>query len=190
VLQWLHRAKPALSLIGIDPSKNMLDLAKRSVPHEASLQVARGDELPLPDNAVDLAVATGIMHHVDNPAAVITEMSRVARKALLISDHNNYAFGGSLEKRIRVALKLCGLFGVATFIKQGFNRQGYSAEDGWWYPYSLFDNYADVARFSTEIYIFPTRPPGAGGWANMLFIQGHFAILAIRRDHRPNPALT
>ena len=33
------------------------------------------------------------MHHVDSPASVIAEMFRVARKAVLISDHNNFAFG-------------------------------------------------------------------------------------------------
>lgn len=93
------------------------------------------------------------MHHVDSPSRVITEMFRVARKAVLISDHNNFAFGGSLARRLRMALHLCGLLKPATYFKQGFNYQGFSEDDGWWYPYSLFNDYADIARRSEKLYL-------------------------------------
>jgi hypothetical protein len=65
---------------------------------------------------------TGIMHHVDQPARVIGEMLRVARTAIIVFDHNNYAFGGGLARRLRMGLKLCGLLGVASYVKQGLNR--------------------------------------------------------------------
>ena len=58
------------------------------------------------------------MHHVDLPASVIAEMFRVARKAVLISDHNNFAFGTTMARRIRLVLYSCGLFGIAAFVKQ------------------------------------------------------------------------
>ena len=69
------------------------------------------------------------MHHANNPAKVISEMFRVARKGMLMSDHNNYAFGSNWARRIRMSLKMCGLLDAATFVKQGFKKQGYSEGD-------------------------------------------------------------
>jgi hypothetical protein len=70
------------------------------------------------------------MHHADHPDRVIAEMFRVAWKGVLIRDHNNYAFGGSLARRLRMGLKMCGLLGAATFVRQGFKKQGYFEDDG------------------------------------------------------------
>ena len=119
------------------------------------------------------------MHHVDSPYRVINEMFRVARKGIMISDHNNYAFGNSLARRVRMGLKSCGLLGAATYVRQGFNKQGYSEGDGWWYPYSLFDNYAQIARRSDKVFIFPTCQP-SGDMENLVFAQSHFAIAALK----------
>ncbi len=179
-LKWIFRQQPSIRLFGIDPSDGLLDIAKRSVP-EAVIEKGNGENLPFPDSSVDLSIATGIMHHVDRPAAVIAEMFRVSRKAILISDHNNFAFGSSVARRIRMALYLSGFLKFAIYLKQGFNIQGYSEEDGWWYPYSLFNNYADIARRSDRQYLIPTRPPNNDKTGNLLFAQSHFAVLAIKK---------
>ena len=114
-----------------------------------------GEAPPYETGSVDVAIATGIIRHADHPNLVISEMFRMPRKGVLSSDHNCYAFGGSLARRLRMGLKVCGLLNAATFVRQGFKKQGYSEGDGWWYPYSLFDNY-------------------------VLFSQGHFCIVAIK----------
>ena len=147
----------------------------------ATLQMGTGENLPFDDFSVDVTIATGIMHHVDAPASVIAEMFRVARKAVLISDHNNFAFGSTMARRIRLVLYSCGLFGIAAFVKQGFRRQGYSEDDGWWYPYSLLNNHADIAQFSDEMFYIPTRPLNTAAFSNFLLNQSHFAVLAIKR---------
>jgi len=139
-----------------------------------------GENLPFDDSSVDVTIATGIMHHVDAPASVIADF-RVARKAVLISDHNNFAFGSTMARRIRLALS-CGLFGIAAFVKQVFRRPGYSEDDGWWYPYSFLNNHADVARFSDEMFYIPTRPLNTAAFSNLLLNQSHFAVLAIKRS--------
>jgi SAM-dependent methyltransferase len=181
-LQWLDRQDPSLELFGVDPSQRLLDIARQAVPR-AMLQQGSGESLPLPDNSVDVAVATGIMHHVDNPSLVIAEMFRVARKAVMISDHNNFAFGGLAARRIRMALYACGLLKFATYLKQGFKRQGYSEDDGWWYPYSLFNNHVDIARFADDLYLIPTRSPNTDKIGNLIFSQTHFAVFAIKRSN-------
>lgn len=177
-LMWLHQRDRNLALFGIEPSKGMIDVAQKNLP-AAIFQQGGGDHMPYEDGSVDVAIATGIMHHVDSPYRVINEMFRVARKGIMISDHNNYAFGNSLARRVRMGLKSCGLLGAATYVRQGFNKQGYSEGDGWWYPYSLFDNYAQIARRSDKVFIFPTCQP-SGDMENLVFAQSHFAIATLK----------
>jgi SAM-dependent methyltransferase len=180
-LKWVHEQKYAsVRLFGIDPSQGLLDIARQQLP-DATFQIGTGEKLSFEAASIDVVIATGIMHHVDQPASVIAEMFRVARKAVLVSDHNNFAFGGTIARRIRIALYSCGLFGIAAFVKQGFRRQGYSEEDGWWYPYSLLDNHADFARFSDEMFYIPTRNLNTASFSNFLLSQSHLAVLAIKR---------
>ena len=80
----------------------------------------------------------------------------MARKAVLISDHNNFAFGSMKARWLRLWLHASGLLGIATFIKHGFRKQGYSKEDGWWYSYSLFNDYAAITNGYEDVYIIPT----------------------------------
>jgi SAM-dependent methyltransferase len=156
----------------------MITEARRHLPH-VSIEQGTGEHLPHADSSIDVAIATGIMHHVDDPSRVIAEMFRVSRKGILISDHNNYAFGGSMMQRIRMGLKMCGLLGGFTYVKQGFNKKGYSKEDGWWYPYSLLDNYGEIARKSTKVYMMPTRP-ATGSLGNFAFAQSHLCVVAFK----------
>jgi ubiquinone/menaquinone biosynthesis C-methylase UbiE len=164
-------------LFGIDPSTQLLAKARAELL-AATLALGYGEHLEFADASIDVVAATGIMHHVQSPRAVISEMFRVAKKAILISDHNNFAFGGPTAQRVRMILYCLGLLPIATFIKQGFRNQGYSEEDGWWYPYSLFNNFAQIAQLAETVHIMPTRPstPGLGG--NLLFSQSHVVIVA------------
>jgi ubiquinone/menaquinone biosynthesis C-methylase UbiE len=176
---WLGRQFPNLQLTGVDPSEKLLEIARKRLP-EAKFALGSAERLPLPNDCADLVLATGIMHHVDCPAKAIREMFRVARKAVLISDHNNFAFGGALARRARLWLYASGLLDVATFVKQGFRRQGYTKEDGWWYPYSLFNDFALIAQLSCEQYIIPTTPIDSMSVENLLLTQSHIAILAVK----------
>jgi ubiquinone/menaquinone biosynthesis C-methylase UbiE len=160
-LAWIAKNNPQIRLSGADPSDSMLSIASKKVSG-ADLRRGSGENIPFDDKSIDLVTATGIMHHVDDHAKVIAEMFRVARNAVLISDHNNYALGGDMMRRLRMGLKLCGLLRATTYICQGFSRRGYSEEHGWWYPYSLFDNYEEIARRAGQIFIYHAPPSSAG----------------------------
>lgn len=175
---WLGERDKSLDLVGIDPSAGLLEIARKRLPH-ARFERGHGERLPLADRSVDLVIASGIMHHVDSPAEVIQEMFRVTRKGILISDHNNFAFGGTLARRLRLWLYASGLLGPATFAKQGFKKQGYSEEDGWWYPYSLLNNYNLIASLSREQYIIPTNRTNSR-MGNLLLSQSHLSIVAVK----------
>ena len=174
-LEWVSR-QGWYSLHGIEPSGQLNAIAQAKLPH-ADIQNGTGEDLPFADASIDLVMATGIMHHADDPQRVMREMFRVARRYVLISDHNNYAFGGSRARRVRMCLDALGLLKAATFVRHGFRRQGYSEEDGYWYPYSLLNDYALVASLSRRVCILPTRPSSLSR-GNLLMAQSHLAYLA------------
>jgi ubiquinone/menaquinone biosynthesis C-methylase UbiE len=178
-LRWVANVSPNVKLFGIDPSINLLERAKFSTP-DATLKVGSGEHLEFPDRSIDLVAASAIMHYVDHPSTVISEMFRVAKKAVIISDHNNFAFGSKKAQRIRILLYCLGLLGVATFIKQGFKKQGYTEHEGWWYPYSLLNNFAQISALSDIVHLIPTGRATAGLGGNILFSQSHFVILAMK----------
>ena len=177
-LNWYAEKKPKLELNGIDPSEGLLQIAQNRLP-QAKFSVGQGETLPFDDASIDLVVATGIMHHVDHPKRVIQELSRVARKAVLISDHNNFAFGSMKARKLRLWLHASGLLSLFQFVKQGFRKQGYSQDDGWWYPYSIFNDYTTIAEAHTNVYVIPTRPANAQA-GNLLLSLSHVAILVVK----------
>src|SRR5207245_8606332 len=74
------RAGFEADVIGIDPSKKMLEQA-RSKPSDARIRYepGRGESIPVPDNSVDLIFMSMIFHHFDNPMLAARECRRVLR---------------------------------------------------------------------------------------------------------------
>lgn len=46
-----------------------------------------GTTIPMEDNSVDVVSFVDVLHHTDDPARLIAEAARVARKAVIIKDH-------------------------------------------------------------------------------------------------------
>lgn len=182
-LEWYTREVPGASVAGIDPSPDMLARARERAP-EADCRVGSAQSLPFDDGQFDLVCSTGILHHVKDPDRCIREMFRVSNKAVLISDHNNFAFGGDFVRRIRLTLYGCGILGLFTFVKHGLRRQGYSATDGYWYPYSLLNSVPTIDALAEDIVLIPTRPSMTGRLDNFLLSQSHLAIWATTSNDR------
>ncbi|HEU4509449.1 MAG TPA: methyltransferase domain-containing protein [Pyrinomonadaceae bacterium] len=67
-------------VIGIDPSKKMLDQAQKKLRDErVSYRTGYGEAIPLPDNSVDLIFTSMTFHHFNDPALVARECRRVLR---------------------------------------------------------------------------------------------------------------
>lgn len=180
VLGIVSERLPDCKLTGVDPSESLMEVAKQKLP-DADFVVGAGESLSFPDNSFDVVFATGIMHHVDNPEKVIREMYRISRYGVVISDHNNFAFGRPLVRKIRLVLYALNLLGLACYIKQGFRKQGYSDNDGWWYPYSLFNNYGLISELSEKLLILPTRKVNTDEQRNLLICQSHIAIIGWKK---------
>jgi len=87
---WLQRRSPdpaPMHLLALDSHPDAIALGRRESP---TLSWIRGDgrSIPLPDQSVDLVVSVLTLHHLDPRDAVqlLTEMGRVARRGIVVSD--------------------------------------------------------------------------------------------------------
>jgi ubiquinone/menaquinone biosynthesis C-methylase UbiE len=68
-------------VIGIDPSKRMLQQARRKPnPGNISYWRASAEALPLSDGCADLVFMSMVYHHLGNPAAAARECRRILRE--------------------------------------------------------------------------------------------------------------
>ncbi len=74
------RARFDAEVIGIDPSKKMLEQARRKqLEDRIRYEAGRGESIPLPNKSVDLIFMSMIFHHLDDPALAARECRRVLR---------------------------------------------------------------------------------------------------------------
>jgi ubiquinone/menaquinone biosynthesis C-methylase UbiE len=81
----LRFAKHVRWICGLDFTPTILERARRTAAHDGLLErvtFAIGDaqSLPFADGSLDLAVTSYSLHHISDPARVISEMARVVRK--------------------------------------------------------------------------------------------------------------
>ena len=69
LLRQAHSYWPEAQLVGVDPAKGMIEVAKRLTP-DATFHNGMAEALPLPDASVDLALSTISFHHWKDQAAV------------------------------------------------------------------------------------------------------------------------
>jgi len=67
-------------VVGLDPSNKMLEQARRKRRDaRVRYELGRGEEIPLPDNSVDLIFMSMVFHHLNNPTLAAREFRRVLR---------------------------------------------------------------------------------------------------------------
>src|SRR5207245_752348 len=104
----------------------------------------------------DVVCEFAVLHHVKKPEVVIAEMLRVARKAIFISDSNNFGQGSFLRRSMKQALNALGLWKVANFFKTSGKNYIISDGDGLGYSYSVFNNYKQLQASCQRIHILNT----------------------------------
>jgi SAM-dependent methyltransferase len=63
-----------------------IDVMLRPTTH-IPVSLFDGTTIPMDDNSVDVVSFVDVLHHTDDPQVLISEASRVARKAVVIKDH-------------------------------------------------------------------------------------------------------
>ena len=130
-----HLQRRARRVVGTDRSAWMLEQAEGLKCVEADAA-----DLPFENESFDVAFEANLLHHADDPAAVVAEMSRVAREAVVIIEVNrwnpvmlaysllNPAERGGLRSSRRYLCRLLGRAGlsVAKFWTTGMISQNHT----------------------------------------------------------------
>jgi SAM-dependent methyltransferase len=159
-LRYLKARHPHVRFVGIEPVE-----ALREVGHAAGLsseELTDGDvnALAFADGEFDLVCAFAVMHHVPQPARAVAEMLRVARKAIFISDANNFGQGGKLTRYLKQAIDALGLWRAFDWLRTRGRGYHVSAGDGLFYSYSVYNNYGQVRAACRTVHQFNTVDAG------------------------------
>jgi SAM-dependent methyltransferase len=149
----LRTSLPDCRVLGIEPVA-----ALRSVGHANGVpesHLIHGDvtKLEMPDRSYDLVCEFGVLHHVPDSRRAVSEMIRVADKAIFISDSNRFGQGGLVGRFAKVTIWQLGLWPLANWIKTKGRGYTYSEGDGVAYSYSVFDDYRFVARHFAQVVV-------------------------------------
>ncbi len=172
----LRSAFPDATVAGIEPVAALRSVAVRKGVDSATLTDGDAAALPFPDGSFDVATMFGVLHHVKDPTACIEELFRVSRRAIFLSDLNNFGCGGFPQRVISQALNAIGLWQAAQFISTGGKMYKMSEGDGLAYSYSLYNDLPLIRAKSTNVYLMNTRDKGGRPYRDC----SHVALLATK----------
>jgi SAM-dependent methyltransferase len=179
-LRYLKQRQPQLRVTGIEPSAEL-----RAVGHAAGIsknELVEGDatRLAFADNSFDFVCEFGVLHHIENPRRAISEMLRVARLGIFISDDNHFAAGSAVGRRVKQALNSCGLWKLAYSLRTFGKGYRISEGDGLSYPYSVFTD-LDLVRAQCGLVQLAST---AGGGSNLYASAAHIALFGHKHDNK------
>ena len=172
----IKKSRPDIIVRGIEPVKELREIAyDRGI---SSDELSDGDALAIQfgDAEFDLVCAFGVLHHIRSPELAVKEMLRVGKKAIFISDGNNFGQGTFLVRSIKQLINMVGLWRFADLIKTRGRGYTISDGDGLAYSYSVFNNYSQISRQCRSVHLFNTTPAGVNPYRT----AGHVALLGIK----------
>jgi ubiquinone/menaquinone biosynthesis C-methylase UbiE len=130
----IARKSPGLRVCGIDLGRQMVKIATRRARGIGNAQFVFGNAagLPFKDNSIDLAVSTGVFHHLKSPRLVFEECYRVLKAGgeAWIYDGCPEVFKDPADRR-RLAMEygfLVSHFGRTVSAIHGFTREEYETD--------------------------------------------------------------
>ena len=155
-MRYLQDAMPELEMRGNDPSADLLGVASSRYGLPADrLDAVSSENLPYADGEFDAVVETGMLHHVPDSEAVISEMLRVARKAIFISDNNAYGMGSITARIAKIGLARTRMLGAVNRLRRGSHDWYFTEGDGVAWTYSVFDSLPAVQAACAETLVIP-----------------------------------
>ena len=179
-IRFLRQRCPDLQIEGVEPVGELREQAQapKTVIHDAS-----GEDLPFHDGSFDVVIAFGLLHHVPDPAPVVTEMTRVARSGVMISDANRFGQGSTGAGMLKFAIHRTGLW--PAFERFRTRGRGYmeSEGDGIFYSYSIFDSMPQLQAWADRVFVIPTLPQKR--FPLMQLATPHGLLVAFREPSGP-----
>lgn len=88
LLETLRGKYPDIHLAGIDPTKEMLDIASKRLPKDIHIEQGWAESLAFEDTSFDIVVSCNMFHYIQKPVAALKEAMRVLKPTgmLVITD--------------------------------------------------------------------------------------------------------
>lgn len=180
-LRYFRETMPGLIVRGIEPVGALIEQAavKNEIPQGVIIQ-GMGEALPFKEASFDVVCSFGILHHVQRPDAVVREMTRVARKAVIIMDGNRFGQGLWPVRLVKLCLFKVGLWRVVNYLKTGGKGYTVTLGDGLAYSYSAYDSFDQLAGWARELIVVPSEPCKAASWFHPLLTSPGVIVCALR----------
>jgi ubiquinone/menaquinone biosynthesis C-methylase UbiE len=170
---------PGAFVCGVEPVAALL--RQSGSTNSISLLQASGDALPFADASFDAVTEFATLHHVANPAIVVKEMLRVARKVVVVADSNRFGQGSFPVRLLKLFLYKMRLWKLYDFLRTRGKYYQISEGDGLFYSYSVYDSYDLLADWSDRLLIFPAGTCDArASWFHPLLTAPGVILIAIR----------
>jgi SAM-dependent methyltransferase len=175
-LLFLKNKRPELTVRGIEPVAELREVGYRSGLSQEELTEGDATSMQFEDGQFDVVCEFGVLHHIRRPEIAVSEMLRVARVAIFISDSNNFGQGSFALRTIKQLINGAGLWKAFDLIKTRGRGYTISEGDGLAYSYSVFNNYKQIKRYCKSIHILNTQD----GNVNPYRSAGHVALLGLK----------
>jgi SAM-dependent methyltransferase len=179
VKHFLER-NPNIEVKGIEPVRALIEQGEQKGIPSGAVVEGRGDEMPFDDESFDVVCEFGILHHVADPKPILTDMTRVARRAIFLSDENRFANGGRMQRAVKYGLYNVGLWPLAFRLRNRGRPYLLTAGDGGVaYSYSVYDSLAQLNEWADRTFLVPLLPAPASRF-HPLFGTTNVLLCALR----------
>lgn len=173
---------PGILVCGVEPVAALLRQAVESgVLRTVPLVRGSGESLPFADGSFDAVCEISILHHVPNPAMVVSEMLRVAAKLVVIVDSNRFGQGSNPARWLKLFLYKLGLWNAFNYIRTRGKQYQISEGDGLFYSYSVYDSYQLIAEWAERIELIPIGPTKGNSWFHPLLTSEALILVGYRK---------
>jgi ubiquinone/menaquinone biosynthesis C-methylase UbiE len=146
--------RPQIAAVGIEPASALREQGYAKGLSSEELIDGDAQAIDFLDNSFDLVCEFAALHHIPNPSRAVAEMLRVARKAVFISDSNNFGQGSSAARAVKQMTRALGLWPLMDFVKTRGRGYLISDEDGLSYSYSVFHDLPLIRSHCASVYVF------------------------------------
>lgn len=178
-LFYIRKFRPDMKILGIEPVKELREIGYKNGLSKGELIDGDATKIQFSPDEFDLVCEFGMLHHIRIPEIAVSEMLRVAKKAIFISDSNNFGQGSLINRIIKQSINLLGLWTVFDLIKTKGKGYTLSEGDGLAYSYSVFNNYRQIQAQCKSIHILNTKD----GHIDPYRTASHIALLGVKKQN-------
>ena len=173
-LRALKQQDVPIRAVGVEPVTELREIGRRNGLTEAEILPGDVLDLAFESGSFDVVCAFAVLHHVKDHRRAVAEMCRVARRAVFISDSNNFGQGSALARAVKQGLHACRLWPAYDLLRTRGRGYQSSEGDGIFYSYSIFNDVPVLRRRFSDLRFMSTVPSGA----NLYRSAPHVAVFA------------